>query len=90
MKLSQRVKSISHLKANAPDMIRDLAERREPVVLTVNGEAKAVLQDIASYDQTQETIALLKLLALAGKGVAAGKMRPAGKAFARLRRRLKR
>jgi hypothetical protein len=49
----------------------------------VNGEAKAVLQDIKSYDQTQETLALLKILALAGK------IPPADKAFARLRRRLK-
>lgn len=90
MKLSHRVKSISHLKANAPDMIREMAERREPVVLTVNGEARAVLQDIESFDQTQETLALLKILALAGKSVAAGKVRSADKAFARLRRRLKR
>jgi prevent-host-death family protein len=90
MKLSQRVKSISHLKANAPDMIRELTERREPVILTVNGEAKAVLQDIVSYDQTRETLALLKILALASKSVATGKIRPADQAFARLRRRLKR
>jgi prevent-host-death family protein len=89
MKLSQRVKSISHLKANASDMIRQLTAQREPVVLTVNGEAKAVLQDIESYDQSQETLALLKVLALAGKSVATGKIRPADKAFARLRRRLK-
>jgi prevent-host-death family protein len=67
MKLSQQVRSISHLKANAPELIRRLAERREPVVLTVNGEAKAVLQDIESYDQTQETLVLFKILALAGR-----------------------
>jgi prevent-host-death family protein len=90
MKLSQRVKSISHLKAHAPEVMRSLADSREPVILTVNGEARAVLQDIASYEQTQETMGLLKILALAAKNIEAGRVTPARKAFARLRRRLKR
>jgi prevent-host-death family protein len=89
MKLSTAVKSISHLKARAPEIIRDVTEQRAPVVITVNGEAKAVLQDIASFDETQEAMALLKILALANKSVQAGKVRPAGEAFARIRRRLK-
>jgi prevent-host-death family protein len=86
MKLSGQVKPISYLKAHAPDVIRGLAER--PVIVTVRGEAKAVLQDIASYEQTQETLALLKILALASRNVAAGKVRSARDAFARIRRRV--
>ena len=89
MKLSEQVKPISYLKAHAPEVIRNLAERQEPVIITLHGEAKAVLQDIASYEETQETLALLKVLALTGKAVAEGKVEPVGQAFSRLRSRLK-
>lgn len=89
MKLSEQVKPISYLKAHAPEVIRSLAETREPVIITLHGEAKAVLQDIASYEQTQETLALLKMLALTTKAVEEGKVHPAGEAFTRLRNRLK-
>ncbi len=89
MKLSEQVKPISYLKARAADVIRTLAEQRKPVVITVHGEAKAVLQDIASYEQTQETLALLKMLALSAKSLEEGKVRPAGEAFADIRRRVK-
>ncbi len=90
MKFSERVKPISYLKAHAPEVIRGLAETQEPVIITLHGEAKAVIQDIASYEQTQETLALLKVLALTGKTVADGKVRPAGEAFAGIRDRVKR
>lgn len=67
MKLSDRVKPLSHLKAHAPKIIRGLAEGQDPVVITVHGEAKAVLQDVGRYEQTQETLALLKVLALTNR-----------------------
>jgi prevent-host-death family protein len=87
MKLTNRVKSISKLKAQAADVIDDVTRSKTPVVITVNGEAKAVLQDIASYEETQEALALLKILALANKDVVAGKVRPLKAAFAQVRRR---
>lgn len=85
MKLSERVKPISYLKAHAADIVRELGEGAEPLVITQNGEAKAVLQDVAAYEQTQETLALLKMLALGRKQVAEGKVRPAGEAMAAVR-----
>ena len=63
MKYSTQIRPISYLKANAAEVIRELAEKREPLVITQNGEAKMVVQDVASYEQTQETMALLKILA---------------------------
>lgn len=89
MKLTGQVKPISYLKAHAPEVIRDLAEHQRPVVITLHGEAKAVLQDVASYEETQETLALLKVLALTGKSIAEGRAEPAANAFARIRSRLK-
>ena len=76
MKL-ERIKPISYFKANAAEIIRDLAEVREPMVITQNGEATAVIQDIHSYQATQETLALLQLLAMGREEVAAGTVKPA-------------
>jgi prevent-host-death family protein len=85
MHYSSQIKPISHLKANAAEILLQLAERREPMVITQNGEAKAVLQDVASYEETQETLALLKLLALGSQEVAAGRTRPLAEVAKRLR-----
>jgi prevent-host-death family protein len=90
MKLSNQVKPISYLKARAPEVIRGLSEGDEPVVITVRGEAKAVLQDVASYERVQETLALLKILALSNKTVEAGGIRSAREAFASIRDRMTR
>jgi prevent-host-death family protein len=87
MKYSTRIRSISYLKANAADVVRQLAEVREPLVITQNGEAKAVIQDVASFEQTQETLALLKILALGNRQIEAGRTLPAADAIRRLRGR---
>ncbi|MCD4662643.1 type II toxin-antitoxin system Phd/YefM family antitoxin [Rhizobium pusense] len=87
MKLSEQVKPISYFRAHASDVIRQLADDRQPVVITVHGEAKAVLHDVTQYEETQETLALLKMLTLANKQVGDGKVRPTKETFARLRMR---
>jgi prevent-host-death family protein len=81
MSLAKQIKPISYLKANAAEVIRTLHEQGEPLIITQNGEAKAVLQDIASYEQTQETLALLKILALGRKQFAEGKVHDADEVF---------
>ena len=85
MRYSSQVKPISYLKANAAEILTQLAEQREPLLITQNGEAKAVLQDLASYEETQETLALLKILALGNQDVTAGKVKPVADVVARLR-----
>jgi prevent-host-death family protein len=85
MRYSSQVKPISYLKANAAEVLAQLAVQRQPLVITQNGEAKAVLQDVASFEQTQETLALLKILALGNQDVAAGKVKSASDVIARLR-----
>lgn len=89
MKLSHRVRPISYLKAHAPEVIRGLAEGETPVIITLHGEAKAVLQDVGRYEETQETMALLKMLVLTNREVEAGKVRPVAEAFGRIRNRVK-
>lgn len=85
MRYTTRIKPISYLKANAAEVLSNLAEQPGYYVVTQNGEAKAVLQDIASFEQTQETLALLKLLALGNQDIETGKTMPADEFIARLR-----
>lgn len=85
MKPSSQIKPISYLKAHAAEILRDLENNGETLVITQNGQAKAVLQDIASYERTQETLALLKILALGERQFEEGKVQPAADVFQRLR-----
>jgi len=85
MRYATRVKPISYLKAHAAEILSDLAEQQEPMIVTQNGEARAVLQDVASFERTQETLALLKLLALGNQDIEAGRSRPARAVAERLR-----
>lgn len=85
MRYSSRIKPISYLKANAAEVLDNLQEAREPIIITQNGEAKAVIQDIVSYEETQETLALLKLLALGRQEAEAGKLELMKDTLSRLR-----
>ena len=87
MKLSSQIKPISYLKAHAAEIVRKLTEQREPLVITQNGEAKVVIQDIESYEQTQKTMALLKILALGTRQIGEGMVQPAEDVIKRLRER---
>ena len=87
MRPSSQIKPISYLKANAAEVLAQLAEQREPLVITQNGEAKAVLQDIVSFEETQQTLALLKILALGNQDVVEGRLTPVAEVATRLRAR---
>ncbi len=89
MKLSSQIKPISYLKAHAAEIVRNLGKQGEPLIITQNGEAKVVIQDIASYEQTQETMALLKVLALGTRQIEEGKVQPAGDVIKRMREQRK-
>jgi prevent-host-death family protein len=69
MHIADHVKPISYLKSEAAQIVKDLTESGEPLIITQNGEAKLVVQDVRSYEATQQTIALLKILALGQKQI---------------------
>jgi len=85
MKMSEKVKPISYFKSHASEVMRDIVENHGTVVITLNGEAKAILQDIREFEKTQESLALLKILAQSRKSLDEGKYRPMKEAFNRLR-----
>jgi prevent-host-death family protein len=85
MSLASSIKPISYVKANAAEILDTLAHTGEPLIITQNGEAKAVMIDIVSYEKTQETLALLQILALGRKQVAEGKTKPLREAIEQVR-----
>ena len=87
MRLSEAVKPMSYFKTHASEIIRDIGESRSPVVITLNGEAKAVIQGINEYEEFQESLALLKILAQSKKSLEGGKYKPAARAFKDLRKK---
>lgn len=86
MKLSGRIKPVDYLEAHAAEIVRTLGEWDEPLIVTQDGEARAVVQDIDSYEKTQETVALLKILALGNRQIETGQVQPAAEVIKNLRR----
>ncbi|KQM69827.1 type II toxin-antitoxin system Phd/YefM family antitoxin [Xylophilus sp. Leaf220] len=84
MKLSTQVKPISYLKSHAADIVKDLAESREPMLITQNGEAKLIVMDVRSYEEQAQTVAMLKILALGHRDIESGNFRPAEDVFSSL------
>jgi prevent-host-death family protein len=73
MRYSTQIKPISYVKAHAAELLDRITEEREPIIITQNGEARAVLMDVVSYEQMmEETQTLLKILTLADKEIEAG------------------
>jgi len=89
MKPSQSIKPISYLKQHTAEALRHVSENHNSLVITQNGEAKAILMDIKEFEQTQETLALLKLIAQSKVSYQAGEHKPVKKAFADIRKRIK-
>ena len=78
MKLSESIKPISYLKTNASKLIKDVSDNQKTLIITLNGEAKVVLQDVKVFEKTQDTLALLKLLSISTKELKSGKTRTFG------------
>ena len=88
MKLSESVKSISYLKSHAAQVIEDCNRNQKTLVITQNGEAKVIVQGIKEYEKTQESLALLKILAMSGKEIKGGHYESLEKSFADVRNRI--
>ena len=84
MKFSSQIKPISYLKSHAAEIVREISKSRERLLITQNGEAKLVVMDVKSYEEQEETLALLKILALGNREIEQGKFRDAEDVFAEL------
>ena len=86
MSLAQQIKPISYLKSHAAEIIKDFATNPVPLIITQNGEAKMVVLDIHAYEQQQETMALLKLIAMGNQELAQGQFQDADDFFTEMAR----
>ena len=89
MILSEAIKPISYLKAHASEVIRDVTNNQKTMIIAQNGEAKVILQDIKLYEKTQESMALLKILAMSNKNLKNGKVKSIDLTFKDVRKRIK-
>jgi prevent-host-death family protein len=81
MKFSTQVRPISYLKSHAAEIVKNISLSREPMLITQNGEAKLVVMDVRSYEEHEETLALLKILALGNREIEQSKFRSAADIF---------
>ena len=81
MGFTANIKPISYLKSNLAEVVTDLSESREPMLITQNGEPKLVVMDFDSYQQNEQTLALLKLLVLGQKEIDRGDYLSVGDTF---------
>lgn len=89
MKLSESIQSISYVKSNAAEVVDRVCETGEPVIVTQNGRARVIIQDLKTYERTQETLAILELARQGDEDIAAGRTQPIKSAFAELRKEIR-
>lgn len=85
--LKEDIKPISYIKTNAADMMKYINEHKNSIVITQNGEAKAVLVDIESYQTMKDAFNLLKIIQLSEKDVRAGNIKETDQVFKDLKKR---
>ena len=81
MKPSEDIKPISYFKAHASEVIADVSDNHRTLIITQNGVAKVVVQDIRAFEQSQESLAFLKILAISTNHLKEGRVKPIKKAF---------
>ena len=86
--LRGNVKPISYIKTNAAQMMKYVNERKNPVIITQNGEAKAVLIDIETYQDTEDAFALMNIIKIAEKDIKNGNVKKADDVFKGIRERI--
>ena len=81
MNISTDIKPVTYLKAKAADLLKQINETHRPVIITQNGEPKAVLQDPKSYEDMRNAIGMLKLISQGEGDIRKGKVKSQGDVF---------
>lgn len=89
MKISEDIRPVTYLKSRGADMLNQINETHRPVIITQNGEARAVLQDPESYERMKSAIGLMKLLAQGEEDIRKGRTTEQEEMFAGLENKLK-
>ncbi len=89
MKILKDIKPITYLKSRAPDLLKQINETHRPIIITQNGEPRAVLQDPESYENMRNAIGILKLISQGEQDVLGGRSKPQEEVFATMEKNLK-
>jgi prevent-host-death family protein len=89
MNISKDIKPITYLKSRAPELLKQINETHRPVVITQNGEPRAVLQDPESYENMRKAIGILKRISQGEQDLRDGKSKPQEEVFAGIEKLLK-
>jgi len=82
MGIETDIRSITYLKSRAADLLKQINETHRPVIITQNGEPKAVLQDPASYENMRNALGILKLISQGEEDIRNGKVKSQEEVFA--------
>ena len=88
MKISADIKPVSYLKLHSADLLNQVNETHRPVIITQNGEPKAVLQDTERYEAMRNALGLLKLVAQAEEDIRSGNVVPQAQVFNKIEKLL--
>ncbi len=89
MQILNDIKSVTYLKSRAADVLKQINETHRPMIITQNGEAKAVIQDPKSYEDMKNAISILKLLSFAEEDIKNGNLHTEEDVFASVEELLK-
>ena len=81
MNISQDIKPVTYLKSRAADLLKQINETHRPVIITQNGEPRAVLQDPKSYEDMRNAIGMLKLISQGEEEIRDGKSKSQQEVF---------
>ena len=89
MNISTDIKSISYMKSKASDLINQINETHRPVIITQNGEPKAVIQDTKSYESMRNAIGIMKIISQGEAEIKPGKSKSQDEVFQNMEMMLK-
>jgi prevent-host-death family protein len=89
MNITEDIRPVTYLKNQAADVLKQINETQRPMIITQNGEPKAVLQDPVSYENMRNAIGLLKLISQGEDDVKQGKVKSQDDVFADLEKRVR-
>ncbi|MDY7033747.1 MAG: type II toxin-antitoxin system Phd/YefM family antitoxin [Thermodesulfobacteriota bacterium] len=89
MNISKDIRPVTYLKTKAADLLKQINETHRPVIITQNGEPKAVLQDLESYENMRNAIGILKLISQGEEDIRTGKCKSNDEVFENMENILK-
>jgi len=88
MKLSEAVIPISYAKTHTAEIVANIVRKQKPIIITQNGHARVIIQDLHSYEQIQDSLAMLKILAQGQADICAKRVKPLKHSFADIRKKI--